>query len=68
MTLTLTMAIAKLEPEPTLTLTIANLTSVFPLHCDIYARVEKTSTLTDRFNVKVNIHKTKFIRINIQII
>ena len=46
MTLTLTMAIAKPEPEPTLTLTIAILECVFPLHCDIYARVEIKPTLT----------------------
>ena len=46
MTLTLTMAIAKPEPEPTLTLTIANLKSVFPSHCDIYARVEIKTRLT----------------------
>ena len=46
MTLTLTMTIAEPEPASTLTLTISNLKSVFPLHCDIYARVEIKTRLT----------------------
>ena len=44
LTLTLTLTIAKLDL--TLTLTMAILKSVFPLHCDIYARVEIRLILT----------------------